>query len=371
MGLRSSQAPADLVVVGAGIVGVLAALQAAQRHPSWRILLLDRSLIGSGATRYSAGLAVPLGRDEDHRRMERESDRFYRRLKAELPSLPVRELPLYSAVHRSRLAQFQERCTTAGLREVEGHERERLAAVFPGLCLADGQLLLGGMTASYALPDAMASSLALGLVAGGEQVEVWEGVEITSARSVTEGVELTAIDGREIAARRAILAPGPWALRGPGAELARGAGLRTKKVVAFHLDLRPRPDDPILLFFDEDAFLLPIVERHHWLFSFTCQTWDCPPDSSQLSITAEDRRYGLEVLHRYCPELAELCTGGRVFCDSYGPHWVPVVTAAAEAPQLVLAAGCSGGGYRLGPAIARRALDAVTTIMDFNPSMEA
>lgn len=361
MSLQKARTALDLVVVGAGIVGVLAALQALRRRPSWRILLVDRSLVGSGATRYSAGLAVPLGRNEDHRRMERESDLFYRALKAESPGLPWRELPLYLAVHRASLEEIRGRCTVAGLREADEFERRRLAAVFPGLSLGEDQLLLAGVQASYALPDAMTSSLAQE-IAGSEQVQIWEGVEITVVRTAEDGVTLTAADGREIAARRAVLAPGPWALRGPGSALARGAGLRTKKVVALHLDLAPRPDDPVLFFCDDDAFLLPIHERRQWLFSFTCQVWDCPPEASHLSITEEDRHQGLAVLRRYCPQLAELCTGGRVFCDSYGPQWIPVVTAAPEAPQLVLAAGCSGGGYRLGPAIARRALDAVSRI---------
>ena len=50
-----------------------------------------------------------------------------------------------------------------------------------------------------------------------------------------------------------------------------------------------------------------------------------------------------------------------MFCDSYGPEWVPVVTAAAAAPRIVLATAGSGAGYRLGPAIARQALDRVTS----------
>ena len=369
MSLQQERTPFDLVIVGAGIVGVLTTLQATRLHPSWRTLLVDRSLVGSGASRYSAGLAVPLGRNEDHRRMERESDLFFRELRAEIPGLPWRELPLYLTARRASLEEIRRRCTMDGLREADGSEREHLAAVFPGFCLAEDQILLGGVPASYTLLDSMTSSLAL-RIAGSEQARVWDGVEITSVRTVEGGVVLTAADGREIDARRAILAVGPWALRGPGAELAHSAGIRIKKVVALHVELSPHPDDPALFFFDDDAFLLPIPERRQWLFSFTCQVWDCQPEASVLSITEEDRRHGLEVLRRYCPRLVDRCTGGRVFCDSYGPHWVPVVTAAPDAPQLVLAAGCSGAGYRLGPAIARRALDLVSGIPP-SISMEA
>jgi glycine/D-amino acid oxidase-like deaminating enzyme len=366
-GADARRTPLDLVVVGAGIVGVLAAVQAVRRHPEWQILLVDRSMVGSGATRYSAGLAIPFGRNEDHRRMERESTEFFRELRAELPGLPVRELPFHGVARAEIRDEIRSRCTVAGLREVDGPERARLEALFPGLRLAEDQRLLGGVQASYALPDPVTSTLALGLA---ERAAVWEGVEVTALRAADGGVSLATADGREIAARRAILAPGPWALGGPAEELARRAGIRIKKVVALHLDLCPGPDDPVLFFFDDDAFLLPIVERRHWLFSFTCQVWDCRPEAAELRITAEDRENGLAVLRRYCPGFAELCTGGRVFCDSYGPQWIPVVTSAPEAPQIVLATGCSGGGYRLGPAIARRALDAVLGNGPFS-SMEA
>ena len=340
--------PFDLVVVGAGIVGALAAAQAVRRHPDWRILLVDRALIGGGATRYSAALCIPFGRDGEHRRMERESDRFYRDLRAELPGLPIRDLPCFVVAREGSLEEVRTRCTAGDLREVPA---ETLVSTFPGLALAADERLLGGLTGSYALPEPVTLALAL-------RTTVWEGVEITGLRPEGDGVELATADGRAIAARRVILAPGPWALREPAGDLARSAGVRVKKVVALHLDLCPGADDPVLYFFDADAFLLPVVERRHWLFSYTCQVWDYAPEGSHR-ITEEDRENGLAILARYCPELAARCTGGRVFCDSYGPEWVPVVTAAAAAPQIVLATAGSGAGYRLGPAIARQALDKV------------
>ncbi|GAA3079868.1 hypothetical protein GCM10020000_77090 [Streptomyces olivoverticillatus] len=43
-----------------------------------------------------------------------------------------------------------------------------------------------------------------------------------------------------------------------------------KKVVALHVEQRPRPDDGVIVFEDADAFLLPVHHRGHWLFSYTC-----------------------------------------------------------------------------------------------------
>ncbi len=51
----------DLVIIGAGIIGVCAAWYARKRYPQWKILLLDQSGIGNGATSYSASLDIPYG----------------------------------------------------------------------------------------------------------------------------------------------------------------------------------------------------------------------------------------------------------------------------------------------------------------------
>ena len=123
-------------------------------------------------------------------------------------------------------------------------------------------------------------------------------------------MELATADGRAIAARRAMLAPGPWALRGPAGELARGAGVRIKKVVALHLDLCPGRT----IRSSTSSTPTPSCCRcrrapAHWLFSFTCQVWDYAPEGSHR-ITEEDRENGLAMLARYCPAFAAQCTGG-------------------------------------------------------------
>lgn len=348
----------DLAVVGAGIVGVLAAERATLLHPSWRVLLIERSLVGGGATRYSAALDIPFGRTPVHRRMSTESLAAWRELQTAVPDLPIRDLPLLGVIRAAGLDELRTRCTAPGLREASTEEREELSRAIPGLVLDPEQRLVGGVRCSYAPPETVSAKLARRFQESGRSL-LWEGVEITEARPSEDGVELATADGRRVAARRAILSTGPWALRGPGRDLAHGAGIRVKKIAALHLDRRPRPQDPVLFFFDDDAFLLPLVERGHWLFSFPCPVWDCAPEVSALHITAEDRRLGLSLLARYCPDLAGTCSGGRVFCDAYGPDWTPQIVAKPGEPFLVVAGAGSGSGFRLGPAIARQALEAV------------
>lgn len=348
----------DLAVVGGGIIGVFAAWQAAKLHPDWHVLLAERSLIASGATRYSVGLHLPFGRTAVHREMEIASAAVYRELAGLMPELGIRRLPFFGVVSKAGLPATLAQSTTSELRVLEAPEAELPERPFPGFVLGGDQCVLGGARAGYSFPDQIALHLAWHFAEGVRGV-LWEGVEITAVWRGNAGLRLSTADGREIAARRVVLATGPWALRGPGADLAREAGVRIKKVVALHLDRCPEPGDPILFFFDEDAFLLPVPERREWLFSFTCRVWDPEPEASELRVTESDRELGLAVLSRYCPGLASSCRGGRVFCDAYGPDWTPVVKVFGSYPGLVLAGAGSGSGCRLAPAIARQALNAL------------
>src|SRR6266540_4366450 len=72
------------------------------------------------------------------------------------------------------------------------------------------------------------------------------------------------------------------------ADLVAPLRLRVKKVVATHLEWSPAPDDPLTIFHDEDAFLLPLHARGHVLFSYTCDRWDVVPDDVALVLERSD-----------------------------------------------------------------------------------
>lgn len=48
--------PADVVIVGAGLVGLTAAYYLKQRRPTWRVVVLERGALPSGASTKNAGL---------------------------------------------------------------------------------------------------------------------------------------------------------------------------------------------------------------------------------------------------------------------------------------------------------------------------
>lgn len=344
----------DLVIVGAGIIGATTAYLAGQRQPDWRILLADRSLVAQGATQYSVGLYLDYGRTAAHRSLVVESAQFYRELKTDVPDLPIYDLPFYGVVSQARLSELLTLFTTDA-RSATADEFEALRRVYPDLRLAPDQVLLAASGAGYAMPAAIAAVLVQRFTSKAGK-ECWEGTDVVGLDKIEGGYALQISDGRVIDAARVVVATGPWMIDGLGHQAAQSFGLRVKKIVACHLDRCPGPRDPIVFFFDEDAFLLPSYERRQWLFSFTAQEWDVKPEISQLKINETDRSAARAILERYCPSLVEHYNGGRVFCDGYSADRLPVTAQLPELPDVVFAGGCSGSGYRLGPGIAKAAL---------------
>jgi len=345
----------DLAVIGVGIIGATTAYLAQQKRPSWRLLLVDRSFVAGGATYYSAGLDIPYGRTASQQRYSRISTRIYRKLSLAMPDLPIYQIPFFGIVGKKTVAEVCSKFTTRNVRVATRHEGDQLRQTYPDLRIAEDQVLLTGCTAQYSFPAAVASRL-VGQLTDDGFAKCWEGVEIESVHNQDGGFVLSTSDGRTVSARRVLDATGPWMLNGPAGRFAKDEGVRIKKIVALHASRRALPNDPVLCFLDDDAFILPISQRQEWLFSFTSQEWDVPPESSRLRITGEDRDLALSILDRYCPSIVPLCHGGRVFCDAYSRDRVPLVAQVPGVPNYVMAGACSGSGYRLAPGIAIEAL---------------
>jgi glycine/D-amino acid oxidase-like deaminating enzyme len=341
----------DLIVVGAGAIGTWTALRALEGHPEWHILLLDRTSAAAGATMHSLGVRLPFGRTPDQRRLASASGEAYARLAAKMPA-SERRLDLRVALRTDEMETFRERA----IPPPEGLRLSEAGPPAPWLRLPEGVRLYGGLTAAHSVPWEVTRRLAE-IVDADERGSLWEGVEVTELGDAADQVRVELADGRQLAATRLVLATGPWLAAHLGNRIARASGIRVKKIVALHIAADAGDDDPLIFFFGDDAFLLPVPARRQWLFSFTSRVWDVDPGRRALIVEAEDRSAGLELLARYAPALAERCVGGRAFCDSYAPDWSPRVVRDDASPRIVAITGCSGSGWRLAPALAGDALD--------------
>ncbi|MEO6700067.1 MAG: FAD-binding oxidoreductase [Jatrophihabitantaceae bacterium] len=336
-------------IVGAGIIGTLTAREILSRLPRASVTVIERDTVGSGASRRSAGLHFPRGGTERVRRMSDFSAQFYQSLQQEVPALPIYPLPETSVIgDPSRAAEL--RTSYLGQANISSIGRLPNEDVQPpsgaGLWRIDGC----HQADVYGVTQALACRLR-------GQVSFREGLQVTGIEQSGSGVLVRLGTGELIRTDRLVLAPGPWLAAPAWRELVAPLGLRVKKIVALHVEQVPGPHDRAVVFQDEDAFLIPVLNRGHWLFSYTCQEWDVDPDQLTGGLSNANIVQARDCLRRYSPSLAEHCRSGRLFCDAYSASGEPLVQPLDAAGRIVFAGGANGSGYRLAPAIACEAVD--------------
>lgn len=337
-------------VLGAGIIGSLVAHELVSRAPdAGSVIVIERDTVGGGASRRSAGLHLLRGGTERVREMSWFSGEFYRKLAENRPSLPIYQLPDASMVSSDRqaaeaMAAYLPQAELTRLPALPNPDVRLPADV--GVWRIDGchQADVQGVCA------ALARELR-------SRVGYREGVRVSSLESSEDGVRIGLSTGELLAADQAVLAPGPWVHAPAWRNLLAPLGIRVKKIVALHVEQVPTEADRAIIFQNEDAFLIPLVNRGHWLFSYTCPEWDVDPDRLFDGLSADNLEQARQCLRRYAPSLAEVCVSGRLFCDAYSGNGEPRVTRLDDAGRIVFAGAANGSGYRLAPAIAAEAVD--------------
>jgi glycine/D-amino acid oxidase-like deaminating enzyme len=321
----------SVAVVGGGILGCLIAREICAHSPKAEVVLLERDAVGSGTSRRSAGLSIPSGVTDRIRGMAKFSGDYYDQLAQSRPGLPIYPVDMTVIAAESGAGVVAQ--------DVEG--------------------------CHYADVGALAGALIRDLR---QRVSVREGVQVTGIQSDNGGVELELGTGETLTVDHAVLAPGPWINAPAWRRYVEPLGLRVKKIAALHVEQSPDAGDRVRYFADDDAFLLPMAHRGHWLFSYTCQEWDVDPDTLHDGLSPAVLGEARSLLSRLAPALAEHATSGRVFCDAYSPDREPRVQALDAAGRIVFAGAANGSGYRLAPAIASQAAGLLPTSSTPAPS---
>lgn len=345
----------DLAIIGAGIIGASCAYWAHSCRPDWRFVIVDRSFAGDGATRYSVALDLPFGRTPLQKTLAAKSVQFYQSLRSSDPEWPIRNISFCVVASAASIEAVADAFVATQFHAAEEKERLYLQSCYPGLTLPRNCVVLVSADARYFMPQSLTKALLRRACATG-MAHCLEGTEIVDIHQHNSGLTLLAGDGREISAQRAVLATGPWITGGPEGRSIREQGIRTKKVVAMHIEVPPKENAPVLYFAEEDSFLFPHPEENRFILSISSAEWDCLPGISDLRMTAADQSLAASILERYWPDFARHCTGSRVFCDAYSRDRAPLIAPVSTLDGVVAAGACSGSGMRLAPAIAMEAL---------------
>jgi len=358
---RTESKATDVLIVGAGVIGLASAWRAAQRGMSVRVI--DRDTPGSGASRVAAGMLAPVGEASWGERALLElnlaSARAYPSFVAELERASEREVAyrrcgaLHVALDRDEAEELRRRHElqrSLGL-EARWMRPARLRGLEPGLspvCTA------GVHAADEAEVDP--ASLVPALTAAAENA----GAEIMPATEAREGLVdggaiagVRAADGRELRAAQVVLASGGWsggapwlppealppvrpvkgqvvALRGPAEEQVCQRIVATERVYVV-----PRGDGRVVVG-------ATVEER-----------------GFDVAVTAGGVYELLREAYRVLPEIAELELTQAVAGLRPGtPDNAPIIGRGAL-DGLVLATGHYRNGILLAPVTA----DAVTALL--------
>lgn len=347
----------DLTIVGCGIVGAWVAWLAKERWPQRRILLVERSLAGHGTTLLSPGHLHPYGLNERQRQLSTQSLQFYDEFRRRFPAVPFTDLPLLGIASCELIGEVEQRYVRQGFNVLSESAKNELCGKYK-IQIDNEKCIHDGIQSSYSVPTKVVQALVEDFRRR-VNCEIWEGTEVLSIATESNAVSLGLADGRTCRASTVILAPGSFATDKRFNEFMHSEQLWLKKIVAMHINCRPSTEDPIIYFHDDDCYLMPRPDLGHWIFSFPAPVYRVPcgaTSATSLTITDKDREVALALLGRHFPHLVEHCNGGRVCCDGYTINQVPIAQSQEAKPRVIVAAGGSGLGFRLAPAIADNAL---------------
>jgi glycine oxidase len=352
----------DVVVVGAGVIGLCCAWRASQRGAS--VLVLDRAQPPAGATRVAAGMLAPIGElafgEPDLLRMTLDAGEIYPGFVAELEAASelgtdyVQSGALHIALDRDEAAELRrvhdlQRALGLG---AEWLPPRRCRELEPGLTPSFN----GGVHApEEAAVDPRQMTAALLTVLAAEGVEVRGGAEVTDA--LLDGERIVGVrteSGEELGASAVVLAAGAWS--GAASWLPEAARPPVRPVKGQILELRApdgrAPCERIVA--SERVYLVP---RPDGRLIAGATTEERGFDSA---VTAGGVHELLREAYRLVPEVAEMeLVESMAGLRPGTPDNLPLIGPGAL-DGLVLACG----HYRNGILLAPLTGDAVAELLD-------
>ncbi|MBP6389430.1 MAG: FAD-binding oxidoreductase [Flavobacteriales bacterium] len=363
---RSFLARPDLAVVGAGLVGLFAALHAKRLHPGWKVVVLERGPHPSGASVRNAGFAcfgspsellADIAAEGEATALRRVEERWkgLLELRAELGDAAIgfepsggHEIygvndPLYNQV-----AEGFDRLNVL-LADITGPGTYRWLPDGParfGLALTS-HIVRTDLEGPVDTGRLMRSLLAKVSEAG---VEMHFGQDVQRLENADDGVDLVLANGHTLNARQVLVATNGYArqlLPALDIEPARGQVLLTEPVPGLKLKGTFHANEGYFYFRDYEGRVLLGGGRH--LDKAGERTWDdgttplimgSLEDLLRTTILPDQN---VAIVHRWSGVMGFRAKGKE-----------PLV--ARVAPNVLVAAGLSGMGVAIGVRVARRAV---------------
>jgi glycine oxidase len=348
----------DLVVVGAGVIGLACGWRAAQAGLS--VAVVERDRPGAGASGVAAGMLAPVTEadfgEEELLALNLEGRELWRGFAAELEELTgmptgyadtgalvvaadrddVEELRRLHAYQR-RLGLESEWLGPRAARELEPGLSPRIAGAI--VAPQDGQ----------ADPRAVLAALVAALEAAGGELLTGSAVSgLTTAAGRMTGVSLEGGDG-ELEAGAVLVAAGAWSAEGGLANEAGAPAIRPLKGQLLELRVR-RGQSPLAtrLVRTPRCYVVPRADGRVVIGATTEEK------GFDTTVTAEAAFRLLEAAYEVLPDVGELeLVAARAGLRPVTPANVPVI-GPGETEGLLWATGHGRNGVLLAPVTARR-----------------
>ena len=332
----------DVLIVGAGIVGVWTAFSFTKYWQGRSICVLEQSGVGGGASNESAGYDAVESADPVQRALACRSRILYRDISGVVPAAAAQKVNTVWVVDESEADAFANRFDDGS-----GGVRLRPIRGLDGFSVPPKSVLLTEDESGFARPGDICRALMAHLVASHDSVSVQVGARVVEVAGEDAATFCKMSDGRKVCAKVTVLATGAYPILESGNSRATNLALRRKKVASLIVDRMPSSMAAAVVYQSAGCFFLPDAARRRWLFSFNLATWDVPW-SSGASLTDDERLAGLTLLRTFKPEFVHFAERSQVSFDFYSQDRRP--RAIAVNPHLWFVGGFSGGGFRWAPA---------------------
>jgi sarcosine oxidase subunit beta len=344
--------PLSVVIVGGGLMGLSAAWQLRRADPGVRVVLLERARVGAAASGASAAGVRVMGRDPAERALALVSLQRWAELDRELEGLTGYRrggglrVALDEAAWRQAPAWVAEQqADGVPLEVLDAAEARRLAPAVAASCLGgvycaiDGQAEAGPAVLAFA-NRARRTGVRLEERVGAEQVIVERGRVVAVART----------DGRREACDVVIIAAGTWSPR-----LLAPHGVRlpftTRALQMLLTEPAPGALAPVLGAFDRKLSFKQLAGGAYligggWPAAMPDEAgnrWEMIDASVQSSLAVAREVY---------PPVADAkLARGWAGLEAFTPDDLPVLGPVPGLEGVLVAAGFSGHGFALAPAV--------------------
>jgi sarcosine oxidase, subunit beta len=365
-------ATAEVVIVGGGIEGAAAAWELTRRGVG-PVLLLERHTIASGGTGKSSGVVRCHYGIGSLAAMAWAGVQFYEQAE----QLLGQDIGFVASGYLVGVGEPDLPALRANLDtqravgvEVDLLDPADVAALWPVARLDDfaafGYEPRGGYGDGYRTAQALAAAARRAGATIRQQAPVGR---ILRAGERTVGVEL--VDGERINAGTVLVAAGPWSV-----PLLAGVGLDlpVRAIREDVLIIDPgRPLPPLPVFSDLVSLQYIRPERSgELLFGNSDLSDPAPADPDNYSNTPRPAAVDAAVdklAHRF-PGLPDAAiSAGYAGCYDVTPDWNPVISLT-PVPGLLVAAGFSGHGFKIAPAVGALLADLICTGRSADPLID-